>query len=224
MSPTPTSYRASHEQIPRTVGKLRWLAVVPTEEDAPAACGVADGALRVTDWARYPIIGLDYLTRRKGYEIVRLDATAYASWLDATDNGAFLREVSSWLRDAAGDIRPGPLAAKLVSEVGARERVDGVLFFHRQDTCDRANVAIRAFLGVGTLGISEFLPDPQLQVLRPIYHVAIVESAGGRPVWRRTVNVLRKGMAEIFTLSKPRSDIEAIFQDLEPAVPAILTR
>lgn len=220
IAPTPTSYGSSREQIPRTVGKLRRLAVLATDEKAPAACGASDGELAVADAGA----ASDYLHRHKGYAIVALDVAAYAEWLDAARNGGFLRELADWLRDTSGEVRPGPLVSALVRTAASRERTDGVLFVHRRHTCQRANTVFRGLLGIGTLGMSELMPDPKLQELHPIYHVAIVESAGLRPVWRRSVSVAWHDFADQFSRKEARPVVETLFEDLEPAVPAILTR
>lgn len=223
---SPSSYQVSRSHIPRTVGKLRRLAILPIAQQPPHACrstsnGEAAIALPLGDAGDAAL----FLSKQKGYEIVSLAAERYPAWLDNSVNQEFVSEVIAWSAQTRDDAPIGPLLSSLAEQVGEGERVDGILLLHVEDSCARANTAGRTLLGIASLGASEVLVDPKLQEVFPVYRAAIIETAGKRPAWRNTVDMAWSGLRVYFSLSgKAKPFSEYLFEDLEPAVPKMLTR
>lgn len=221
---TPVSYQASREQIPRQVGKLRRLAAIPLHQEEPSICsetgrGVITLAYEDPDYQR----AASYLSARKGYEIVELDPAIYADRVFPPANAEFLRELSNWSAGSSREDVPGPHVQALVSQARHREMVDGVLIFHIHHNCLIGNSVGRLTLGVLTLGLNELLPDPKSKELYTIYRASILEAITGRPVWRK-VSIDHAGNIWTSGRQDALSYEEDFFNDLEAAIPKILTR
>lgn len=221
---TPVSYQASREKIPRQVGKLRRLAAIPIHQEEPSICsengrGVTTLAYDDPDYRR----AASYLSARKGYEIVELDPATYADWLLPPANEEFLRELSNWSASSSREEAPGPHVQALVNQARNREMVDGVLVFHIHRNCFMGNSAGRLTLGILTLGLNELLPDPRSKELYTTYRACILEAISGHPVWRDDTidharNLWTSGHQDALSFE------DNFFNDLEPAIPKILTR
>lgn len=221
---TPTSYHSSRAHIERTTGKLRRLVAVALTQQAPPICRDGSGTLAVDYEAAWP--GAErYLVDDKGYDILRLDPTADEDWLLPEKNGALLRELADWSADGKADAPPGPLTLALLARLKTRG-ADGLLVFHDHRTCRMAQPAHRLSMGVLTIGMNEIplLTDPTMRDVHSIYRVAIVETSSQQPVWRRTLDMYWRATADEFAYPKPRDTISVLFEDLEPAVPGLLTR
>jgi len=220
---TPSSYQKSREQVPRNVGKLRRLAVLPIHQTAPSVCGIGNSEIDISPGI--PVPGAtEFLTTQRGYELIPLDPERYRQWLDSSSNQAFLKEIAEWSTETSADTPPGPLTESLVEYARTGDNADGLLVFFTHYSCDRANPALRALFGISTAGISEFVPGP-IQNVHPTYRVAILEAATKRPVWRVAMPdpwLATRARSPLF--DKKMSYPEILFEDLEPAIPKLLTR
>jgi len=232
---TPSSYASARGEIPRTVGLLRRLAVLGVNRAAPKAC--AGQTNRETTVLATPNVfspAIDHVRREKSYELVMLDPERHAPWLNAPDNAGFLDElIASMLvatpdsaPAAAPDAAPGPRLRALLTRLHEADRIDGLLVLFLDHNCPRGNDATRTLLGLLSLGVTEMTPDASLDTPLSFYHAAIYESARGVPVWRHDISeagIKARNQFNIF-VRKERSWFEHLFDDLEPALPAVLTR
>lgn len=216
---TPSSYQTSREKIPRKVGKLRRMAVLPIRQSAPRICDDS-GEIRVDYEHRYFTDAQAYLVSHKGYEIVRLDPARYQVWLTSPQNQEFLQEITHWSANSEADTPPGEKTTALLARIHEMEHTDGLMVFHIHVNCLMAHSAPRMFFGVFTLGLSEILgPSPEDSYTTN--RVAIIETATSRPVWRKSA---RAGISKTPFGGRSNTDEDYLFSDLDPAVPKILTQ
>lgn len=218
----PTSYQVSREHIPRTVGKLRRIALIGIHQSAPKAC---EGNGEVTLLHQ----GLDaeaatYLGDIKGYEVILPNHAGGLEWAPPGQEQALLEEIAAWSKNTRDDATLGPLTLALLDRAGHDARVDGLVLLHVELTCARANQPFRVFLGVASLGVSEVLPDPKLAVTYPVYRAAILETSGHRCVWRNMPSPAWKGTRDYFKQGAIKPAVHELFDELEPAIPKLLTR
>lgn len=217
---TPSSYQFSREKVPRTVGKLRRLVALPIRHDAPEICG-QHAALTIDYEHKRFKQAVIYLTEHKGYETLHLDTDRYRTWLAAGQNQAFLSELADWAENSGEAVSPGAATQALLARMRALDAADGLLVFDIHNTCVLANPAGRAFFGVFTLGLSEWLPGGDTKKIYEVYRLAILETASSRPVWRK--QVLTDPDVQRYSW-KGTSAIENLFEDLDQAIPKLLTR
>lgn len=216
----PSSYEHSTEHVERKAGRLRRLAVLSIHQAPPAACGTpSDGqaALAPLDEAVREL-----LVDRKGYELLDADAL-----LDAANTDAVLQELVRL--DPGPDEPRAPAATRaLLERLRAQRQADGLLVLHRQDTCTNAVRALRGFMALGTLGLSELMPNPEMQKIESLCFLSILEASSGRLVWRRAVERTQLALERLSLGGDPppvgRCAFERFLAPLEPAVPKLLTR
>jgi|RhisoiCoNPM_1038542.scaffolds.fasta_scaffold02164_2 hypothetical protein len=216
----PSSYERSYEHVERKAGRLRRLAVLAIREAPPAACGTAsDGEAEL---AEVDEAVRTLLVDRKGYELLAAEAQ-----LDDATTTAVLHELVRLAPGAGGDQAPAATRA-LLDRLRAQAQVDGLLVLHRQDSCANAVAALRGMLAVGTLGLSELIPNPDLQKIDSLCFLSILESASGRLVWHRAVDRPQLALERFAVDDDPPSAGRCAFrrylEPLEPAVPKLLTR
>lgn len=223
---TAASYQTSREGVPRSVGKLRRMAVLKVVQAAPKACG-ATADTEATINSVDPEVRDELLARRKGYEVIVPDAERYAEWLVPPGSAAFVAEVMQWPLTVA-DFSAGPMTRALLERLRLDEQVDGLLVLRVQYTCTNAITPFRGLMAIGTLGLSEILPDPRLRETYKLYRVAVFETSSGRVVWQvgQSSEILR--WTDGFSPRDPKvgapTDMQRIFEDFESSVPKILTR
>ncbi len=209
---TPSSYQTTRERIPRTVGKLRKLMVLPIRRNAPKVCR-GDGEITIDyDDANYTAAA-EYLATQKGYEVMRLDTARNAAWLNPEQNRDSLLEITEWFGKKNAHAIPGPLTGELLRNIRTADAADGLLIFVVQMDCKKANTPMRTINAVLSLGISELPYDYDAFLPRVIFRISILETAESRPVWGKYHSRDWSG----------KTDEEYLFEDLEPAVPKILT-
>lgn len=226
---TPVSYQISREQLPRTVGKLRRLAVVQLRLVPQGCAGGTDGAWQLT--ALDPT-AREILAQRKGYELIEPDAAhrlaGVGDRLDATTAPLVAELLAA--KDAA--LPPGSALAGWLARLREVERVDGVLVLKQEVACLKSSTATRGLLALFTFGISEVLPADFSQPMAEYLEVVVLETASSRLVWRNAYGRLEQELVKPpMTFNGPmRGDalrvwsMTHVLQPLEPAVPRLLTR
>jgi hypothetical protein len=218
---TPSSYQTSRGQIPRTVGKLRRLAVLPIWQQV--GCGKRRPEIAIDFDRPFFKASVKYLSSVKGYEIISLDPSRYPMWLLANQNQRFLDEIAKWSSNKLLDVdevvkwpsnstierSPGSLTESLLEKLRANESIDGLLVFyvytHFDDNC------------------RDVEPIDAISLALRSYRLSILETATSRPVWRFTASENR-----VYSLGEPwswgqRSKEEYLFGDLDAAIPKLLT-
>lgn len=222
------SYQFSREQVPRTVGKLRRLAVLQVRVVPRGCADSTDGLGR--------LIALDptaraLLSQRKGYDLLEPDAAHPLAGvgvpLDATTQTLVADLLAA--RDAAH--APGPALAAWLGHIRDAERVDGVLVLKQEIVCFKAMPVTRVLGALLSFGVTEALGDAT-QPVAEYLDAAVFETVSSRMVWRNVYGELEQ------TLVKPPMrvtgpgreaairawSIEHVLGAIEPAVPRLLTR
>lgn len=222
---TPASYQSSRERIPRSVGKLRRMALLWVEQGPPDAC-VAGAKAEAALQQAASGLREDMLTGRKGYDVIIPDALRYAAWLAPPGSQALVDDILH-LPSAPDGAAPGPSLRALIERLRVDDLVDGLLIVHMQSTCSNANPAFRALMSTFTLGMHALWPDARTQEQFRHGRALVFETSTGHLVWRNEAFITATGWGRSlnpFTGRDARPDDEILLQDLETAVPKILTR
>lgn len=216
----PSSYERSFEHVERKAGRLRRLALLSIHQAPPSACGTpshGEAALAPIDDAVRHL-----LVEQKGYELVDP-----ASQPDAAIGDAVLRELLH-LDPGPGELQAPAATQALLAQLRETLHVDGLLVLHRQDSCANAIRAMRGLMAIGTLGLSELMPSPELQKIESLCFLSILEASSGRLVWRRAVDRTQLALEYFVRDAAPPPSGHCAFDrflaPLEPAVPKLLTR
>jgi len=226
---TAVSYQASREQLPRTVGKLRRLAVLQVRVVPRVCAGGTDDVGRPT-----PVdpTARDLLTQRKGYELMEPDAAhplaGVGDPLDATSAALVVDLLAA--KDA--EQPPGPALAAWLGRLREGERVDGLLVLKQEVSCLKSSPATRGLLALFTFGVSEAVGLDATQPMAEYLDVVVFETASSRMVWRNVYGRVEQELVKPPpSLTGPgRKDavhawaIAHVLEALEPAVPRLLTR
>lgn len=226
---TPVSYQTSREQLPRTVGKLRRLAVVQLRLVPQGCAGGTDGAWQLT--ALDPT-ARELLAQRKGYELIEPDAAHPLADVGDPRIATSVQLVADLLAVKDATMPPGPALAAWLSQLREDERVDGVLVLKQEVACLKSATATRGLLALGTFGLSEVLPADFSQPMAEYLEVVVLETASARLVWRNVYGRLEQELVKPpMTFKGPvRGDalrvwsMTYVLKPLEPAVPRLLTR
>lgn len=218
---TPSSYATSSERIPRTVGKLRKLVAVTITQPPPKGCWGGGGEIALG----YDALGeatIRHLSDRKGYEMVRLEQVNVSPWTGTSSPEAQVEEL---VRAAAGtpETNPSELVRNIVGALARSANADGVILLRSHSSCLRANAGFRALIGILSLGVSEVFPEKYNTDAKPypLFQATIFEGASGRIVWQQERHLPLVRFSES---AQDRSDAELFFEDLEIAIPKVLTR
>jgi len=218
---TASSYATSSERIPRTVGKLRKLVAVTVTQPSPKGCWGGGGEIALG----YSTLGeasIRHLSDRKGYEIVKIDEMNVPLSAGAFSPQAQVEEL---VRAAAGtpETNPSELVRNIVGALARSVNADGVIMLRSHSNCIRANAGFRALMGILSLGVSEVFPEKYNSDAKPypLFQATIFEGASGRIVWQQERHLPLVRFSES---AKDRSDAELFFEDLEIAIPKVLTR
>jgi hypothetical protein len=211
---TPVSYRQADDSLQRNIGLLRRMAVIELSQAPPAACGAAyDGRAA---WSEIDPSMIRVLGDEKGYELVFIDT--------AQRTTALLDEIGSWpVWEKLA--RAGPAIGALMDELRAQRQVDALLVRLDRSTCQMGDPALRAVVGVTTLGMNELLPDRNMLKIYDVTQAWIFETSTGKLVWQHTLDQNYDQLKDFFLLrSRPPLVSEELLRTLEPAIPRLLTR
>ncbi|WP_024301816.1 hypothetical protein [Pseudogulbenkiania sp. MAI-1] len=221
---SPVSYQSAREGIPRTVGRLRRLAPIPIVQQPAKICLYGNDEIAIDYDNGFFQLVADYLAQRKGYELILPDPDRYPEWLVPPRNLPFLQEITTWSVNSQVEQLPGSSSRRLLERLRTGEVADGVLILHIHNSCSMANATERAMFGIMTLGFNELLTNPELEKPYITYRVSILEAASARPVWRIAVREDWLRTRRQLKWGGERTDEEYLFEDLEPAIPKLLTR
>lgn len=220
---TPSSYSVAREAMPRTLGRLRRLAVIELQRRPPSACDSASHGETVAGELS-PVVR-ELLQDRKGYEIVAPDPGA--------DDAAGADVVAALAADMAR-ARHGDEAMQLaapardwLAQLRTRRQVDALLVVLVESTCANAIGLLRGSMALSTLGLSEKYRSPDLIRPETLYAAAAFESASGRLVWRHELGrgaVLLDSVRRMGGSGTRPPGLEQLLDPIEPALPKILTR
>lgn len=222
---TPVSYQTSRDRMERTVGKLRRLAVIELDQDAPSACvKTLDEQARLVE---VDSVVATVLTERKGYEVVAPDPERHAELRVGADGTPLVQELlaaGAQTQTAIG----GPVTRDLLQRLREQDRVDGLLVLYARRTCQNALPGFRQFMIVGTLGLSELMVDPKLLAQETGYSAFVFETEAARVVWRNKYGALAQGWDAYVSSGKTDRDamspVGRLIDAIEPAVPKLLVR
>lgn len=216
---TPLSYQPTRIKIPRTVGMLRRLLVIPLVESGPKTCGGTGEPGEVS--SSYDTGGaIRYLASAKGYEIVELTATPYSEQQGGPAVTAMANEFVRWMEKSKPESTIPENLLQFIRGAGSSAGADGVVVLHIFTDCLRNHLVQRLLTDLVTIGAAE--TDRRTNPPTRVLHASIYELATGRLIWQRA-----GGDAEQFadrTLVTPITPMREIFQSIEPAVPKVLTR
>jgi hypothetical protein len=218
-SPTVTAitHRPEDQSLQRSVGLLRRLAILPLQLDVtpqnPERCALP------CNWGawRSGLVynSVDYLSTRRGYEVVTLDPHVA---VDLTD-GELQERVSrlaTFASRRSTDPPPEELA-DMVRDLGTRAGVDGIVILHGNTTTLTRMEVVAAFpLALSGYGLLAAIPV-EMARLGTKLEADIFEVATGRLVWASVFSAHGKP-------SVPSAAVAALFDPIEPALPAVLTR
>lgn len=226
---TTVSYQSSREQIPRTVGKLRRMAVLQLRL-LPQVCeGGADDAFHLVPLDKG---ARELLSQRKGYELIETDLPQLSVGPGDSTNAALVADLQASMDPARP---PGPSLDAWLSRLRKDERVDGLLVLRQEMPCLSAEPALRALIAVGTFGVSELAGAMGGDFAKPyaeFLDVVVFETASSRVIWRNAYGRLEQELVKPpWTIKRPRRQdafhawaINYLIEPIEPAVPRLLTR
>lgn len=226
---TAVSYQTSREQVPRTVGKLRRLVAIQVRVVPKGCAGGTDGEGRLT--VLHPA-ARELLAQRRGYELVEPDLTRpVAGFGDAqvATTAAVVADVLN-ARDPAQPA--GPALAAWLGRLREGERIDGVLVLKQEVACLASSPATRGLLALFTFGVSEVVGADFTEPNAEYFAVSVFETAAARMVWRSVYGRIEQELVKPpLSLSGPEQadarrawSIAHVLEDIEPAVPRLLTR
>jgi hypothetical protein len=206
---TPTTYGRLDAPIERSVGKLRRLALLPVKVDVTLPLFGGAFSEKRTRAAEEQLAqgwrwGSElFLTGAKGYEVVRVE--------DLGEELAVLDALAVWAAAAEADQMAPPETARAAAAAGQRLSVDGFLIIRGLERAPN----VTTILTILTASLTWPLI---LLENRQEYRAVIVEAATGRIVWR--ANVWQSSIS----MDNPRPKLmpEALFRDIEHAVPKVL--
>jgi hypothetical protein len=222
-SPTVTAitHRPEDQSLQRSVGLLRRLAILPLQLDFtpqnPERCALP---CNWEGWRRGLANNvMDYLSTGRGYEVVTLDPLAPSHvTVDLTD-GELQERVSrlaTFASRRSTDPPPEELAV-MVRDLGTRAGVDGIVILHGSTTTLTWMEVAAAFpLALSGYGLLAAIPV-EMARLGTKLEADIFEVATGRLVWTSVFSAYSKP-------SVPSAAVAALFDPIEPALPAVLTR
>jgi hypothetical protein len=212
----PVSYAQADDAFGRRVGLLRRMAVLELSQAAPKICDAGTNG-------HMSVVRIDPVTRRtlqdeKGYELLEVDAAQVPE--------ALVDEVTSW--SGPEKFTAGPALTSWIEVQRDSLRADAVLVRLDRNTCPMADPAYRAFMGLGTLGLTELLPPRAGMKEVEVYTVVeawVFEAKTGRLVWRHSVSPWQTAHRRLMSPpDKQPSPTATLFEPLEAAIPRILTR
>ncbi|HSB99982.1 MAG TPA: hypothetical protein VLE45_08710 [Burkholderiaceae bacterium] len=221
------SYETSREQIPRTVGRLRRMAVAQLHH-LPKVC--EGGTDREVWLAPLDIVARDLLAQRKGYELIQPDMEHAAGAGDPA-SAALVADLMAAMDPARP---PGPALGAWLSQLRNDHRVDGVLVLRVEISCLRAEPATRGLLALFSFGVSEVVGIDYSKHSDEFLDAVVFETTSSRVVWRNAYGRLEQELLvkpPLSVLQDPPGEtkfrawaINHLLDPIEPAVPRLLTR
>jgi hypothetical protein len=211
---TPVSYRQADDSLQRNLGLLRRMAVMELSQSPPAACGAAyDGRAA---WSDIDPSMNRVLGDEKGYELVFIDS--------AQQTTAMLDEIGAW-PSWDKPAKAGPAIGSLMDELRKQRQVDALLVRLDRSTCGMGEPALRAVMGVTTLGMNELLPDRNMLKIYNVTQAWVFETSTGKLVWQHSVDQSYDKLKDLVLLRQGTPLVtDELLGTLEPAIPRILTR
>lgn len=223
------SYQTSREQLPRTVGKLRRLAVLQMRVVPRGCAGSTEGLGRPT--ALEPA-ARELLAQRRGYELIEPDAAHPLAGIGDPADAATVALAADLMaaRDPAQP--PGTALAAWLARLRQDGRVDGLLVLRLEQACLQSSPATRGLLALFSLGVSEVVGLDATQPIEEYLEAAVFETASARMVWRNVYGRLEQQLVKPPPAPGGAGRVEAVrpwavvhlLEGIEPAVPRLLTR
>lgn len=202
--PRPLTYSAPYDQLPRNVGKLRRLLVLPPvikSIDCPDSPTDDEISVALAD-----AVG-PYLVNWKGYEII-------SSKRDETvDIYEMVQRLGLWQIDDIGDGSPSAKDRETLIRLANEADVDGVVVIHGDIRCLNAVDTVLYFMIVGMPNWFNKLADENLSA-------GIYNAVDGRLIWLSHVHVLPPTVGGG---SNSSSWAFRLFYVIENAIPKVLT-
>lgn len=201
---TPISYQRYVGSAPKTIGKLRKLALVPINYQY-VMNGEHDRIKEKNYSASLHSYTLEYLTDEKGY--VLFDAAD----LDADKT----RQLMAWVgREQLGARAPNDLM-EIIREIGSKYLCDGVLLVNSYQSPRSSWVVWLTILSASLTWPLLFIENQWDS------NAYIIETHSGVYVWH--ANAWDKMFSDL-DIKPDREQLQpALFLDMEPAAPAVLT-
>lgn len=222
------SYQTSREHVPRTVGKLRRLAVLQVRLVPRGCADSTDGQGRLT--ALDPTARM-LLAQRKGYELLEPDAAHPLAGVGDPLDGTTRTLVADLLAASDAAHIPGPALAAWLDRMREAERVDGLLVLKQEIVCFKAMPLTRVMGALLSFGVTEALGDAT-QPVAEYLDAVVFETASSKMVWRNRYGRLEQELVKPPMMPTGEGRMEAIrawsmehvLGAIEPAVPRLLTR
>jgi hypothetical protein len=222
-SPTITAitHRPEDQSLQRSVGLLRRLAILPLQLDVtpqnPGRCALPCNWEALRRGLTHNSV--DYLSTRRGYEVVTLDALASSDVvvdLSERELAERVGRLATFASRRSTEPPPEELA-DMVRDLGTQAGVDGIVILHGNTTTLTWMEVAAAFpLALSGYGLLAAIPI-EMARLGTKLEADIFEVATGRLVWTSVFSARGK-------LSVPSAAVAALFDPIEPALPAVLTR
>lgn len=232
-SPTVTAitHRPEDQSLQRSVGLLRRLAVLPLQLEVtpenPKHCMGSCGWEGL--WLELPPNVVDYLATWRGYEVVPLDPmvpSRLAVDLTVGELKERVGRLTAFANQRSSD-PPSEELAELVRDLGARTGVDGIVIVHGSATALSWMEMAAAFpLALSGYGLLAAIPV-EMARLGTKLEADIFEVATGRLVWTSVFSVGLDPLSskpERSTAFDADAIVTKLFDPIEPALPAALTR
>ena len=214
----PSTYQPDSNALERSVGMLRRLAILPIHLDVSPEDGsqCAEGC----DWAAIKHSLTErvatFLRDERGYEVVVVGSGGQVTpnlRLDGADLDTVVARLVAFA-EARPARSPPPDAVAIVREIGAGEKVDGVVVLHGSaQAMTYADWALMYATFTLSAPISAIRTGISLEA-------DVFEVARGQLVWASRHRV----MAGFATLPDEVRLISALLDPIEPALPAAFTR
>jgi hypothetical protein len=228
---TPITHRPDDGSVQRSVGLLRRLAVLPLQLDVtpqnPKRCAGPCDWEELRSGLAHNVV--DYLATWRGYEVVTLDPLVPSRLAVDLTVGELEERVGrlTTFADQRSSDPPSEELAEMVRDLGTRTGVDGIVILHgKTTTLSWMEVAAAFPLALSGYGLLAAIPV-EMARLGTRLEADIFEVATGRLVW---TSVFSAGVDPLS--SKPgrptafdaNAIVTKLFDPIEPALPAALTR
>ena len=221
---TPITHQPERGSVPRTIGLLRRLAVLParmefTPENPKRCMGPCDwDRVRLDTATNVPA----YLSESRGYEVLVLDpllADHASVELPGASLDDFVKELETFAEQHSSEAPPEHLAHS-VRLIGRQLWVDGIVLVRGSVVLGTWTEAALGFaLGFSGYGLLAALPI-QMARVGSKFEAFIFETALGKLAWASVYSASGNPFAEAPSVNKV---ITELFDPIEPALPKVMT-